>query len=241
MNGTLTYTVFTDFDGTVAVRDVGDAMFERFGDVPACAAAFDAYRRGEIDARQCWERGFATMRPVSRGEFLRFTEEHRVDAAFPAFAEYCAGLGIPVTVLSDGFDAYIGPILERTGFSSLPRYSNELEFRPDGTAAPRFPYTDAECRRCANCKRNHLLTRSHDGQVVVYIGDGVSDRCPAQYADIVFAKDALVPFCETHNITFHRFGTFADVLARFRTIVETERPRKRRTAELARKDIFIGE
>lgn len=86
-----------------------------------------------------------------------------------------------------------------------------------------------------------MLTRSNDDQVIVYIGDGISDRCPVQYADIVFAKDSLVSYCETHNITFHRFNDFSDVLKKFRELVETKKPRKRRTAELARKDIFMGE
>ncbi len=86
-----------------------------------------------------------------------------------------------------------------------------------------------------------MLTKASDQQVIVYIGDGYSDRCPAQFADVVFAKGSLVGFCETNNITFHRFEAFADVLAKFRLMVEKGKPRKRRTAELARKDIFMME
>lgn len=241
MNHSLTYIVFTDFDGTIAVEDIGDAIFERFGDVHECSESFAAYRRGEINARECWRRGFATMKQVTQDQFTRFILSKRIDPSFSRFVEYCRDARIDVHVLSDGFDAYIVPILEREGLDFLPRFSNELQFNDDGTVTPQFPYTDAECPRCAHCKRNHMLTHSGEEHVIVYIGDGVSDRCPAQYADIVFAKNALVPFCEANNITFHRFETFGDVLAKFRSIVETAKPKKRRTAELARRDIFMME
>ena len=237
----LTYTVFTDFDGTIAVNDIGDAMFERFGDMNVCLKSFEEYRIGKIDARECWRSGFASIASVSRDEFTEFALSHSADRNFKSFVEFCEEKHIPVTVVSDGFDAYIDPVLEREGLQRLDRFTNRVQFNDNGTVEPVFPFTDAECIRCANCKRNHLLTRSGDDQVIVYIGDGISDRCPVRFADIVFAKDSLVAYCETHNITFHRFDDFSDVLKKFRTIVESAKPRKRRTAELARKDVFLGE
>ncbi len=236
-----TYTVFTDFDGTIAVSDIGDAMFGQYGDTAVCTKSFEEYRSGKIDARDCWRAGFLTVGPVTKEEFTAFALSHPVDRHFAPFVDFCRTNAIPVTVLSDGFDAYIDPVLEREGLSDLPRFSNRLQFNPDGTVEPLFPYTDSDCSRCANCKRNHLLTRSNDDQVIVYIGDGISDRCPVKFADIVFAKDSLVRYCEMNNITFHRFTDFSDILKHFRTIVETKKPRKRRTAELARKEVFLGE
>ncbi len=241
MEQKLSYAVFTDFDGTIAMDDIGDALFLRYGDVTVCSENFDAYRSGRIDARQCWINGFATIPPMSRQSMTEFALGHAVDPGFRPFVEYCDSVSIPVTVLSDGFDAYIDPVLAREGLSALPRWTNAVRFTENGTMEPVFPHTDAECRRCANCKRNHLVTRSTDDQVIVYIGDGISDRCPVHYADLVFAKDSLVAYCEERNITFHRFNDFSDVLTRFRAIVETKKPRKRRTAELARKDLFLGE
>jgi 2-hydroxy-3-keto-5-methylthiopentenyl-1-phosphate phosphatase len=241
MSENLSYIVFTDFDGTIAVNDIGDAMFERFGDMDICTKSFQQYRSGTIDARDCWRKGFASIPSVTKDEFTTFTLSQEVDRHFKMFVEYCAEKNISVTVLSDGYDAYIDPVLKREDLNWLPRYSNRLQFNNNGTVEPIFPFTDAECTQCANCKRNHLLTKSSDNNVIVYIGDGISDRCPVQFADVVFAKDSLVSFCETHNITFHRFENFFDVLKVFRTIVETKKPRKRRTAELARKEIFMME
>lgn len=241
MKENLSYIVFTDFDGTIAVNDIGDAMFEHFGDVKVCAESFEQYRSGNIDARDCWKKGFASITSTTKDEFTTFTDSQAIDLHFKTFVEFCSEKNISVTVLSDGYDAYIDPVLKREGLDWLPRFSNHLQFNDDGTVEPIFPFTDAECKRCANCKRNHILTKSSDDNVIVYIGDGISDRCPVQFADIVFAKNSLVSFCETHNITFHRFENFFDVLKSFRTIVETKKPRKRRTAELARKEAFMME
>ncbi|MFA6467996.1 MAG: MtnX-like HAD-IB family phosphatase [Bacteroidota bacterium] len=241
MPNPLTYTVFTDFDGTIAVNDIGDALFEQYGDIEICSQSFQEYRNGTINARECWKSGFASFPPVTRQEIREFALRQPVDVYFKIFAEFCEGHNIPVSVVSDGFDAYIDPVLEREMLGHLTRYTNILRFYGNGNVEPLFPHTDSTCTRCANCKRNHLLTRSGDDQVIVYIGDGISDRCPVQFADVVFAKDSLVSFCETHNITFHRFRDFSEVLKVFRSMVELGKHRKRRTAELARKEVFIGE
>jgi len=241
LDSKLTYIVFTDFDGTIAVNDIGDLIFERFANLDACCESFASYRRGEINARECWRRGFASMQPLTKKEFTTYVLEQSIDSSFKPFVTYCSGKNIPIVVLSDGFDAYIEPVMKRERLDYLPLFSNELLFNSDKTVTPVFPHTDAECPWCANCKRNHILTTASDEQVIVYIGDGISDRCPAQFADIVFAKDSLVGFCEKHNITFHRFQNFGDVLSKFRSIVEKTKPKKRRTAELARKEVFMME
>ncbi len=239
MTEELSYIVFTDFDGTVTRNDIGDTMFHKFGDREQSAAAFRDALAGIITAQECWRRSCATIPSLSRKELAAFVALQQVDPGFHGFVRYCSDRSIPVHIVSDGFDVYIRQVLQQEQLTALPSYSNELIFEPNGTVTPRFPHTDEECVKCANCKRNHLLTRSGDDQVIVYIGNGHSDQCPARYADIVFAKTTLLSFCERENITYHRFETFHDILSKFRQIVEEGRPRKRRTAELARKEIFM--
>ena len=91
---------------------------------------------------------------------------------------------------------------------------------------------------CGNCKRNHVLTLSADDDIIVYIGDGISDRCPVRYADIVFAKGSLIRYCQAQNVTYHEFKTFSDVTRRLELIVQRKRIKKRREAEMARREVF---
>jgi len=239
MNDRLSYIVFTDFDGTITPTDIGDLMFKVFGGPEECSRAFLEARDGKIGMMESWRRSCATVGSLSASTFGTFVAGQNIDAGFRRFEQYCRSKSIPVHILSDGFDLYIRQVLEKERLSHVPFYSNQMVIEDGGVLAPRFPYTDAECIRCANCKRNHLLTKSGDDNVIVYIGNGYSDQCPARFADVVFAKEALLTYCERENITYHRFETFDDVLSRFKPLVEERHPRKRRTAELARKEIFM--
>ncbi len=60
------------------------------------------------------------------------------------------------------------------------------------TAALTFPYGHPACFVCGTCKRERVRAHEADGRVVVFIGDGSSDRYAAHHADIVWAKDRLL-------------------------------------------------
>ena len=49
------------------------------------------------------------------------------------------------------------------------------------------------------------------GGSVAFIGEGMSDRYGAFYADIVFAKDVLAELCERDGIPFLPWRDFDDV------------------------------
>jgi 2-hydroxy-3-keto-5-methylthiopentenyl-1-phosphate phosphatase len=89
-----------------------------------------------------------------------------------------------------------------------------------------------------------MLTASADDDLIVYIGEGYSDRCPARFADIIFAKDELLRFCQRENISYFAYATFADIQDRMKDIVNaTSRKRghrKRRQAEIARRNVLLG-
>jgi 2-hydroxy-3-keto-5-methylthiopentenyl-1-phosphate phosphatase len=239
MKSTLAYSVFTDFDATITLEDIGDNLFREFGEYETCVENYRKFRAGELDARECWRRNCATLHNMTLDAFNAYVDSVGVDGSFALFAEYCRNRAIPLTIVSDGFDAYITRVLAREGLSSLPVFSNRAVFGTGGEFQPSFPYTDAECLCCANCKRNHVLTRTGEEHVIVYIGDGFSDCCPARFADVVYAKHTLLKFCENENITYHRFESFRDVLKNFKHMVETTAPHKRRTAVMARNDIFM--
>jgi 2-hydroxy-3-keto-5-methylthiopentenyl-1-phosphate phosphatase len=90
-----------------------------------------------------------------------------------------------------------------------------------------------------------MLTHSADEDVIVLVGEGYSDRCPARFADLVFAKDELLSHCRTNGIPYTEYRTFSDIQAILtsRLAARNKRSpfRKRRQAELARREVFMGE
>lgn len=232
--------VFSDFDGTIALEDVGSQLFRKFAG-PRANEIVQHLLSGEITARECLRRECEAVENAPRSELEQFVNQFLLDPAFGSFVDFCRHRNIPVVVLSDGLDFYVERLLRKNGLGDLPFFSNHLELVEQGAETklvPSFPFTDAECLTCGDCKRNHLLTLSGDDDIIVYIGDGISDRCPVRYADIVFAKGRLIRYCQDQNISYHEFRTFADVRGRLEMILQQKRIRKRREAEMARRDVF---
>ncbi len=235
----MTLKVFCDFDGTIVPEDVGDAFFRSYGGETA-DAAIRSYSDGTITARECLRRAAESVPHVTRGEFEAFVDRYNVDRTFGSFLDWCGANGAEVMVVSDGLDAYVGRILEKAGYGGVPYRANVAEFDVDTEAGLRvsFPFGDEECDISANCKRNHVVTQSGDDDVVIYVGDGRSDRCAVGYADIVFARGSLISYCQEKNITYHTFRDFSEVLQRLNGLGETRGLKQRREAAMARRAIF---
>jgi 2-hydroxy-3-keto-5-methylthiopentenyl-1-phosphate phosphatase len=241
----MTIRVFVDFDGTITREDVGNAFFRTFGG-EQCQKIVNEYRSGRLTATECFRRELATIGRLDKRCADEFVRAQAIDSGFAEFVRFCSNQAIEVYVLSDGLDYYIHEILDAHRIAGVRIFSNGLVFEgPDenGTFALdiRFPYTDAECTRCACCKRNIMLTRSGDDDLIVYVGEGYSDRCPARYADVVFAKGELQTYCREENISYFPYSSFAEVIVRMKQLTGNKRFRRPRQAVLRRREVFMAE
>ena len=89
-------------------------------------------------------------------------------------------------------------------------YSNSLRFSKN-KVIPTFPHTYKSCSHCANCKKLHIFKLGGRGRTNIYIGDGLSDICPAEHSDIVFAKGRLQEHFTSTNKEFIPFNNLSDV------------------------------
>ena len=60
------------------------------------------------------------------------------------------------------------------------------------------------------CKRSTAAALA-DGTELVYVGDGYSDRCAAESADLVFARRGLASYLEERGVPFERFEDFHSI------------------------------
>jgi 2,3-diketo-5-methylthio-1-phosphopentane phosphatase len=229
--------VFCDFDGTVCLQDVGEQFFLKFAGEKA-KQSIQRLLKGEI-TMQIWLTELCEAIPsIHQKEFLDFVDQYVIDPHFTEFVRFCKEQEIPLMILSDGLDAYIKRVLSNAGLNLVPFFANHTEFVGQKLTVS-FPYTDAECNLCGNCKRNHMLNTSADEDIIVYVGDGYSDRCPVRYADLVFAKRQLIKYCQEQNITYFEFNNFNDVQVRMEEIVQRKRIRHRQEAAMARREVFV--
>ena len=182
--------VITDFDGTLSLTDVGYEVLLKFSRQGWDDIDRD-YCEGRIGSMEAYGRICAIL-GGTREAMLQFVAENTViDPHFKEFYAFCRMSGIDVKVVSDGLDFYIDFILRKHGLSDIPFYSNVMTFRDGMPLSIEFPHANETCNKCGTCKSNILESCQAGYGKIVYVGDGYSDLCPAQKADLVFAKGIL--------------------------------------------------
>ena len=231
-------TIFTDFDGTITIRDTGSELFHEVDELQSLQ---QSYVRHNISAQDFWERVTHLSRPFSDDELSKFFQQFEIDPTFSAFADFCRERSLPLYVVSDGLDFYIHAIFAAKGIVDLPVFANAASLT-DGRIGVSFPFLHEHCEGfSANCKCSHVLGHSPDDQSIVYIGNGTSDCCPAEKSDIIFAKDRLARYCEEKNIPYHNFHSFTDVQQQLQKYLDRPRQYKRSAAEQKRRELWKGE
>jgi 2-hydroxy-3-keto-5-methylthiopentenyl-1-phosphate phosphatase len=203
---------FCDFDGTIAVKDVGDELHKRFSG-PQWHVPNQAYREGQIGSRDCLWAQYEFFR-AERSEVEAFVLEHELDPAFPEFYRWALEMQCPVVILSDGLDYYIRLLLGKYGLPEPAIFSNHAVFEGDRVRV-EFPHHRPDCVHgcsCGNCKPSHI--EPYEGRRRVLIGDGISDRHAAKTAEVVYAKRKLAEYCTGDSLAFTPFESFSDVLGR---------------------------
>lgn len=204
--------IICDFDGTVTARDTNSALARRF--------APDAFARveGLLASREM------TLREVLSTEFAGFDVglDAVLDEALripfrPGFAEFLDAAeqaGAQVTLLSSGFREIIEPMLERDGLQGrLPLVANGIEFSEQGG---RIRWRELPtCELCDEPCKRHDVARLREAYAstgeVVFVGDGFSDRCGAETADRVFARDSLARYLDERALPYEAWEDFNDV------------------------------
>ncbi len=181
------HVVFFDFDNTLTEFDVLDSIIQKFSINTDWIKFENDWQAGRIGSKQCLEGQLQSLR-VTQQTLSEYLSEIKLDPHFKKLLIFFKDWGIKTLIVSDSFSFFIREILNHHGIDNVPVYANELEFRGD-QLIPSFPFLSADCSRCAHCKKRHVLNAAD--KITVYVGDGLSDICPAEHADIVFAKGRL--------------------------------------------------
>ena len=196
-----------DFDGTLATHDTVDWFSARWAP-DDFAAADDALARGEIGLDECLQRQIANI-VASEEEITAFlVETVRLRPGTDELIAFCGEHDIEPVIVSAGFESLIRAILAAHGVD-MAVSAHEVSYGPDGMRV-RFRER-AQCPHCGErCKRAEVAELAA-GRRVAYVGDGYSDVCAAEVADLRFARASLsrhlaahghphVPFEDMHDV-----------------------------------------
>lgn len=211
--------VLCDFDGTVSVRDVQNMLLDHFlgpGWRKEVQSALVEGKKSSVYMPRIYAGWSAT-----REEMIRVIDEKaELDPYLVDFVKYCRKRRYHLEIVSDGLDIYINHLLGKHQLDFIPYTSNRLVFT-DGKARLESPFRSDFCGLCGNCKKQRVLAaREANAQCVVYIGDGISDECPAAISDIVFAKNHLLAYCQEHDLAAIPFEDFSQVIQAFPKALE---------------------
>jgi 2-hydroxy-3-keto-5-methylthiopentenyl-1-phosphate phosphatase len=237
--------IFCDFDGTITKNDVwvnslGKFIKNQDRFLQLCKDFVDL----KISSKHCINEELSLVEDFDFDIFNSYLDTEEIDEHFPNFLKYCEENNFEVIVLSEGLDYYINYILKNNDIK-LKLYSNKIIcVNSEGNISIRagFPFSDENCNWCGVSKRNAVISNTNetDNEISVFIGDGVSDGCASNYADIIFAKKNLASYCWKNNITYFEYSNFLDIENKLKKLIINNQIKFRAAAKNNRKDLLIG-
>jgi 2-hydroxy-3-keto-5-methylthiopentenyl-1-phosphate phosphatase len=206
--GAAPLAILLDYDGTVAQTDVGDMVMAEHvtAEWEPIVAVYD---EGRIGSRRTMEAELDLLR-ATEGELMATAVAQPHDPGVAQLVRRADAAGIPVEIVSDGFGIYITAAMASHGLANVPILAASTSFDGD-RARIAFPNGHPSCFVCGTCKRQRVLAHQAAGRAVVFVGDGESDRYAAGYADVIFAKRALVRICIEAGWPFLRWTEFIEI------------------------------
>jgi 2,3-diketo-5-methylthio-1-phosphopentane phosphatase len=205
-------TLVVDFDGTITEQDLLDTIAQVFGDVEVYKEVDEGLDDHSLTLNEVIRREFEPVR-APLGEVRDWVLENvRVRPGFRDVVELARERGWRFVIVSSGFRELIEPVLEREGLTGVELMSNSVDPDPEGWKV-QFRVSET-CEVCGQpCKRSTAAALA-DGTELVYVGDGYSDRCAAESADLVFARRGLASYLEERGVPFESFEDFHSIARR---------------------------
>lgn len=205
--------IISDFDGTISTQDTNDLLFKTYGNSKN-EQIENLYKRGKIGTKEGMLRHFQEIN-IDEENYSKFVlNKITLDSGFKRFYKMVREHNIPFIVVSGGFINAINLLFKRENIELKKVYANKLLFHKEGISI-EFLHKKVGCNSnfgdCGNCKLLYLESFKKEGKQVIFIGDGLTDRCIAEKADIVFAKKKLKEYCVNNGIKHIEYRSFNDI------------------------------
>ena len=200
--------IVSDFDGTITAED---SLYKFFKDYAKdkWLEVENLWIEGKIGSMECLKREFELVEGLNKKLIDSYSSTIKLDPYFKNFIEKNHHNFL---IVSDGVDYFIKKILENNHLENIEVISNHGEFINDKFELS-FPNKNDNClNKSGTCKCSVIKKLKEKYKKVLYIGDGKSDFCAADKADILFAKGSLLKHCKLNNINCIEFENFNDIL-----------------------------
>lgn len=198
-----------DFDDTIVLENTTRLVFERFA-APEWRRFEADYHRGRLSVEQFNAAALSTVEATVEELKAFAASAVTVRPGFLELLDWAHWNDWLVTVVSNGFDFAVDPVLDSAGADRVARHTGRTRhdyrwrvtyFSPRGVAVEE------------GFKLSYAAAFQNTGDFVAYVGDGASDVPAASMAQAVFARDTLLARLEGEHPRVRPFETFHDVVA----------------------------
>jgi 2,3-diketo-5-methylthio-1-phosphopentane phosphatase len=202
--------IFSDFDGTLTNHDTLDLLLQRFAP-PQWRDLDRAMLSGEISEREGLKLEMALIQAPD--DLLLSTLETEILPAegIEGFISLARRKGWPLHIVSGGLVAFAGALLKKWGYGDIPLWANDHRRNAAGGIEVIEAATPRLKENCSHCKSYHLQQALKRGSKIVYIGDGLTDYCPALLAHRAYAKANLLEHLRKHDFPAVPFDNLRQV------------------------------
>ncbi|TAQ91586.1 hypothetical protein B7494_g58 [Chlorociboria aeruginascens] len=226
------FIFFSDFDGTITLRDSNDYLTDNLGYGQTLRKQGNAdVLHNKISFRDSFQGMMDSVKTPYDKCIEILLENIKLDPYFKEFYDWARANNVPVVVLSSGMVPIIRALLihlvgedaregiqivsndvaPREGKSINEEGGWQIVFHDDS----HFGHDKSiEIRQYANLPDDQRPT-------MFYAGDGVSDLSAAKETDLLFAKKGhdLVSYCVKENVPFNVFEDWSSITATVKDIV----------------------
>ncbi|MBL7072973.1 MAG: MtnX-like HAD-IB family phosphatase [Candidatus Omnitrophica bacterium] len=181
--------VFFDFDNTITTNDTIDGILIDHSENEKWIDLEKKWKNKKIGSYKCLKGQMQGVR-ITKKELDKYLLAIKLDPYFKKLVLFLESKKITPMILSDNFDSFIRYVLKKNGIKGVRIFANRIKLS-GGRFITAFPFRNKKCSKCAHCKKDNMIRNTPAGTASIYVGDGLSDVCPANHADIVFAKDYL--------------------------------------------------
>ena len=227
------FIFFTDFDGTITLRDSNDYLTDNIG--------YGQQRRKQgnkdtLDGKITFRDSFKEMMESVTAPYNQcidlLVKNIKLDPYFKQFLDYAMATNMPVVVLSSGMvpiiEALLKHLVGEEGAKYIQIVSNDVAPKPgksinDEDGWNLVFHDDSGFGHDKSLTiRPYAQLPTEKRPTMFYAGDGVSDLSAAKETDLLFAKyeHDLVTFCVRQDIPFTQFKDWQSITAQVKDIVD---------------------
>ncbi len=202
--------IVCDFDGTATKLEPLTYLAAKFA--PRTAAGWKRQLDGESSLREVFSNGFNELDVDVDTLVNTIVRDIPLRDGLRELLDEVRGRGDRFAIVSAGFRQFIEPMLAAGGAGDVELIASDLRMTEDGIEL--LFREQPVCDACGeHCKRADIAALRRGDEPVLVIGDGYSDRCGAQVADVVFACGDLREYLDASGVAYRDFGDFTDVTA----------------------------